>query len=141
MTFRDYKKLFTEQKLEELFPESTANHFFEALFGDVDEGAYDINLAFDGQQENRLDFQFRLKGRPGKCLRCSLTHGLPKVFSRHPVINVKGLVQKVDETLDGFGEIEHWQLGRTKQIDRTLHVIPLTLYLKKNSTEKRRKNP
>lgn len=130
MTIKNCSDLFTEKTLKQLFPESISDSFFEALFGDVSEGAYDIGLIFDRQNGDTLEFQFRLTSRPGKCLRCSLTYGLPEVFSRHPMINVEGLVQKIQSLLNGFGKIDHWQLGKTREVDGDLHYIPLTLFLK-----------
>ncbi len=38
--------LFTREALQKLFPATRANQFFEALFGDAVEGAYDIELVF-----------------------------------------------------------------------------------------------
>lgn len=126
------ENLFTDQQLAQLLPESTADKFFDALFGDVSEGAYDISLSFSGRKEDRLLFEFCLNSRPGKCLRCSLTHGLPDVFSRHPIININGIVEKINGILDGCGEIDNWELGRTREINQDLHIIPLMLFLKKD---------
>ena len=102
MTMADFKELFTAEVLAELFPETRTNDFFEALFGDTEEGAYDISLHFAGQTQEMLNFEFRLNQRPGRCLACNLTYGLPEVFTRHPIINVKGLVKKIEEKLDGL---------------------------------------
>jgi hypothetical protein len=88
-----FDTLFTPDRLEGLFPADRADQFFEALFGDASEGAYDIELRYDGFRDNQLQFAFHLTERPGKCLSCSLTYGLPHVFSRHPVIGVAGLVR------------------------------------------------
>jgi len=131
MTRKTSKNLFTPEKLKQLFPESVADEFFEALFGDVSEGAYDISLVFEDDPDGRLLLQFHLKSRPGKCLRCNLTYGLPEVFSRHPVINVKGLVKNIQSLLDGSGEIDRWERGRYPGGDvPTFMSLPLTLYLK-----------
>ena len=125
-------QVFNKQQLTQIFPESVTDNFFEALFGDVSEGSYDIRLVFDKQAEDRLEFQFHLKNRPGKCLKCNLTYGLPDVFSRHPIINVKGVAEKIGGLLDGLGKIDYWKLGNTREISDALHIIPLTLFLKKN---------
>lgn len=127
---RDCDKVFTESRMNRIFPESVADNFFDALLGDSSEGAYDIGLVFDREYEDRLLFEFRLSKRPGKCLRCSLTYGLPEVFSRHPVINIKAVVSKIEELLGGKGAVHRWELGKTREINESLHVIPLSVYLK-----------
>lgn len=132
MAEKNLADMFNEDHLKQLFPESIADNFFEALFGDVSEGAYDIRMVFDKHQKDRLEFQFHLITRPGKCLRCNLTYGLPEVFSRHPIINIKGLVERIGDHLDGRGQIDHWKLGKTREISDALHIIPLTLFLKPN---------
>ncbi len=101
MATESFETLFTPERLESLFPADRADRFFEALFGDAREGAYDIRLDYDGTQDDQLRFLFHLSERPGKCLSCSLTYGLPHVFSRHPVINVAGLVDGIDRLLNG----------------------------------------
>lgn len=121
----NFQSIFTPDVLEELFPEALTNQFFDALLGDCSEGAYDIHLAFSGVQENQLIFELQLHQRRGKCLACNLTHGLPTVFSRHPVINIKGLVDRIASKLDGNARLGEWSLGRTQQISRELHAIPL----------------
>ncbi len=126
---KQLENLFTTDALAGLFPDNRADRFFDALYGDVDEGAYDIGLAFKSAGEDRLLFEFRLLQREGKCLACNLTYGLPTVFSKHPIINVAGVVEKIDAMLDGQAKVDKWVLGSTKEISRTIHVIPLTLYL------------
>lgn len=123
-----YSNIFTEQKLAEMFPANKSDDFFEALFGDADEGSYDIQLAFAGAEGKTLNFEFNLNQRPGKCLVCSLTYGLPQVFSRHPVINVQGLVDQIAQEI-GNGGVENWKLGVTSERTNSLHVIPLTVEL------------
>ena len=122
-----YETLFTPDRLAGLFPADRADRFFEALFGDAREGAYDIRLEFDGVEDNQLRFLFHLSERPGKCLSCSLTYGLPHVFSRHPVINVAGLVHDIDQLLDGSHRCGNWEIGRTIEFDRNNHAVPLTI--------------
>ena len=123
--------VFTAEVLQELFPVQRADEFFEALFGDADEGAYDISLSFQGHDEtkNTLNFNLDLHERPGCCLACNLTSGLPDVFSRHKVINIEGLVIDVEKKLDGKVKCEAWKLGRTQQPQKSLHSIPLQIDL------------
>ena len=124
-------KIFSEKTLKELFPPSRSVEFFEALFGDNEEGAYDIALAFKGCSPDgkQLDFVLELHERPGKCLACNLTQGLPQVFARHPIINIQGLVEAILEKLGDKASCESWQLGRTHQESRSLHTVPLTINL------------
>jgi hypothetical protein len=122
-----YCTLFSQETLDSLFPLERANQFFEALFGDSDEGAYDIRLAFKSNQADTLLFEFELHQRPGKCLACNLTYGLPKVFSRHPVIDINGIVNQLDRLLDGRGRCGQWQLGSVREVSKELHVIPLSI--------------
>jgi len=122
-------QLFTPEMINGFFSENLADQFFEALYGDSSEGAYDIGLLFKEQKENMLIFEFHLTQRAGKCLRCSLTYGLPRVFSKHPIINVKGLVQKIDEQLNRHGKCIDWKFGKTIEISNELHVIPLAIIL------------
>lgn len=123
----DYETIFTRDSLNQLFPEDRANHFFEALYGDAEEGAYDISLAFDGYRDNRLHFEFHLNQRPGKCLACHLTYGLPAVFERHPIIDVAGLVEKIVHRLGNGAEIADWSLRPTREMSPTLHIVPLVI--------------
>lgn len=122
-------RIFTEDELTRLFPSRVSDDFFEALYGDAAEGAYDIELGFVGSADDRLDFEFRLKQRPGKCLACNLTHGLPQVFSRHPVINLNGVVSAIAERLGMAPDRLDPSLGRTMERDGSTHVIPLTIRL------------
>jgi hypothetical protein len=124
-----YQDLFTSDELQRLFPETRTDRFFEALFGDADEGAYDIRLAFKGHDDNCLRFELQMIQRPGKCLACHLTYGLPQVFSRHPVINLKGLVADIAHLIEDGRRVEGWELGVTRELSRSLHVIPLVLHL------------
>ncbi len=125
------KNLFNDEVLEELFPAERTNDFFEALFGDAGEGAFDIKLRYYGYDNstNTLQLNLDLHERPGCCLVCSLTYGLPEVFSRHPIINVKGIVSGVEEKLDGMATCSDWKLGSTIQQESSRHTIPLTISL------------
>jgi hypothetical protein len=124
-------EIFTPAVLKELFPDYLADRFFDALYGDAAEGVYDIRLVFNGLREDRLEFELRLVQRAGKCLNCHLTYGLPKVFSRHPIINISGLVQNIGKLTDGFAKCTDWQLGNTREVSNDLHVIPLIIFLDK----------
>jgi hypothetical protein len=121
--------LFTPEALQQLFPKERSNEFFDALFGDASEGAYDIELAYNGTDGKNITLELRLHERPGCCLACNLTQGLPQVFTRHPVINVAGLVEAVDKMLAGQAKCRGWSLGRTEQRRKEMHLIPLIIEL------------
>ena len=124
-----FEKFFAPDVLKRLFPEDRSDQFFDALYGDAEEGAYDISLEFIRAQGNRLEFLLRLTQRPGKCITCSLTYGLPEVFTRHPIINIKGLVQDIEARLDGRGRCADWKLGSTQEMSNEIHGIPLIIIL------------
>ena len=121
----DYATLFNQDALDALFPEDRSDQFFDALYGDASEGAYNIRLSFNAANDNQLQFNLELHQRPGKCLACNLTYGLPQVFTRHPVVDIKGLVAQIDNLLDGQAQCKAWKLGATREISRELHVVPL----------------
>lgn len=127
-----FDQIFSKKLMDEIFPREKADQFFELLYGDADEGAYDIELSYQGFQSGQLGFKFNLIRRPGKCLACNLTYGLPQVFSRHPTLNVEGLVQKISRYMDEKTEITHWKLGDTREISRDLHIIPLTVFVRES---------
>ena len=129
MQDKDFGRLFTPEILKQLFPEDRSDRFFDALYGDAEEGAYDIRLDYGGVRENRIQFLLRLTQRPGKCITCSLTYGLPEVFSRHPIININGLVQNIESLLNGRVRCVGWQLGSTREISKNVHAIPLDIFL------------
>lgn len=131
MTTETFKNLFTEERLNTLFPPGRADRFFDALFGDAAEGAYDIRLQFNDHlpEQKTLHFALELRERPGKCLACNLTYGLPEVFSRHPIINIRGLVQDIEKILDGRATCHNWRLGSTKTLSKSAHLIPLEITL------------
>lgn len=124
--------LFSTKSLLEIFPKERANDFFEALFGDAEEGAYDIKLAYIGSDGSTISMELQLLERPGRCLACNLTQGLPTVFSRHPVINIAGVVREIDKLLAGQARCLDWSLGYTKQNSKGVHAIPLTITLEKS---------
>lgn len=129
----DWKQMFSRTTLRQLFPPQRTDAFFDALFGDASEGAFDIELSFDGYDRSAktLRFLLNLRQRPGRCLACNLTYGLPEVFARHPVIDLKGLVGDIEARLGGEMVCGDWRLGRTVQQDRSLHSIPLEIEVRK----------
>jgi len=124
------RALFSQDKLDAIFPAERSNQFFEALFGDADEGAYDIRLAFKTVDGCRLRFDLELHQRPGRCLACNLTHGLPTVFERHPIINIPGVVEQIDGLMNGHANCTGWQLERSRKVTRRVHVVPLMITIK-----------
>ena len=121
--------LLTPDKLQEIFPKERSNEFFDALFGDASEGAYDIELGYAGSNGASIQLELRLHERPGCCLACNLTQGLPQVFSRHPIINLSGIVKEIDKMLEGQATCKDWKLGYTEQRSKAIHVIPMTISL------------
>ncbi len=121
----DYGQLFSKVFMDEVFPPERTDQFFEALFGDPDDGAYDIRMSLLSGSEKALNFLFELHQRGNACLACNLTHGLPHVFRRHPVIDINGVAEKLARRA-GWEEWE-WQLGSTEEVSRALHVIPLSI--------------
>ncbi len=121
----DLAQIFTREKLDELFPKERADAFFDALFGGAEDGAYDISVDFVGQEGDAAEFAFMLRQRPGKCLACNLTYGLPQVFTRHPVINVRGFAESVAREAQRDPGGVRWELGATREHSRSLHSIPL----------------
>jgi len=126
MTQHDLKKMITQEFLDTLLPLGKSDRFFEALYGDASEGAYDIRLSLVNVSDSRIVLAFNLHQRPGKCMVCSLTYGLPNVFSRHPLINIKGMV---DQMVQKGIPVKDWQLGDTQEDSSVLHTIPLYLNL------------
>ena len=115
-----------QQWLDSIFPAERTDAFFEALFGGAEEGAYDIRLVCRNMGDSQLNLAFELHQRPGKCLACYLTYGLPQVFQRHPVLNVNGLAEELAKKV-GWGKW-HWNLGSTEEHSRALHCIPFIVY-------------
>ena len=79
-------KVLDKAFLESVFPPERTEAFFDALFGGAEEGAYDIVLVCRSEGEGKAELAFELHQRPGKCLACNLTYGLPQVFQRHPIL-------------------------------------------------------
>ncbi|MFO7761206.1 MAG: pancreas/duodenum homeobox protein 1 [Thermodesulfobacteriota bacterium] len=123
------KSIFTKEVCARLFPAERADEFFNAMFGDASEGSYDIALKFQGHAPDKKELRFvlELNERPGKCLACNLTYGLPEVFNRHPVINIKGLADDIDKELGDNLRVKDWYLGSTSVISKKTHAIPLTI--------------
>ncbi len=135
MSDQSYDEIFTSEVLMDLFPGDRADKFFDALFGDASEGAYDIELEFKRGDRNALYFDLQLKRRRDKCLVCNLTYGLPRVFSKHPIIDIEGLVREINRLLgDGLKAVD-WRLGGTREVSADLHVVPLILALERGREE------
>lgn len=124
-----YETLFPQHVLNEIFPSERADWFFEALFGGASEGAYDIILAYAGETDDQIVFEFQLKQRSGRCLTCNLTYGLPEVFLRHPVIDIAGVVRQIESRMTNGQRCGEWTLGRTREVSDDMHVLPLTVSL------------
>ena len=129
MNTEQLTELFTSETLDTLFPPERADQFFDALFGDASEGAFDISLGYrhNASDTGKLRFELQLRERSGKCLACNLTYGLPEVFTRHPVLNINGLVQEIEQLLGDEAQCTGWKLGSTETVSNSLHVIPLTI--------------
>lgn len=119
--------LFSQEFLNELFPPERTDQFFEALFGDAEDGAYDIRLSLLSATDKALKFHFELHQRGHACLACNLTHGLPAVFLRHPVIDIKGVTSALARRAGWEDGTWSWSLGSTEEVSTALHIIPLTL--------------
>ena len=122
----EFNQIFTQDFLDQLLPLNLSNQFFEALYGDASDGAYDIRLQFVSASDKQIVLEFNLTQRPDKCMVCSLTYGLPNVFSRHPLININNMIKKIEEK--GV-KVEKWYLGDTKELNTSLHTIPFYLDL------------
>ena len=114
--------VFTLEWASEVFPPERTDEFFEALFGDPEDGAYNIELTFVEARGDRLEFAFNLHRRGKQCLACNLTSGLPKVLYRHPIINAAGIAARVAADLGA--ELVGWEIARTRQQSDALHLGP-----------------
>lgn len=125
----DMAALFPADWADSIFPADRTDAFFDALYGDCEDGAYDITLRFAEQKGTSLRFNFELHQRPGACLACNLTYGLPQVFARHPLINVKGVVEAIAQKLEVAPESLSWELAKTEECSAQLHIVPLLVSL------------
>ncbi|MDR0338717.1 MAG: pancreas/duodenum homeobox protein 1 [Desulfovibrio sp.] len=116
--------VFTPEWAQTTFPRQRTDDFFEALFGGAEDGAYDISLRFVGVKSAVYEFAFDLTQRPGKCLACNLTYGLPQVFARHPILNIKGVAEAVARALGKDPAAVAWELAATREVSSALHYIP-----------------
>lgn len=121
------RQVFTREKMESLFPIEKSNAFFDALYGGSEESHFDIQLEFQDVKDNELIFLFNLVQRPGGCLSCSMTYGLPHVLARHPVINISGLIHDIAAALDIDPAKTNWTMGNTRQESSEIHRIPLVI--------------
>ena len=117
----------TQSQLDALFPPEKSDAFFDALYGEAEEGAYTIRLEYQSETPTQLNCVFALHRRPGQCLVCQLTHGLPNVFRRHPVINAAGIARSLAELAGWNPDVIHWEIGETIQKSSSLHLIPFTV--------------
>ncbi|WP_298066852.1 pancreas/duodenum homeobox protein 1 [uncultured Mailhella sp.] len=122
-----HEEIFSPACLNEVFPPERTDQFFEALFGDAEDGAYDIRLSLLSGNADTLKFLFELHQRGHACLACNLTHGLPAVFLRHPVINIRGVTAELARRVGWEDGTWTWSLGDTEEVSTALHVIPLVL--------------
>ena len=122
-----HEEIFSQACLNEVFPPERTDQFFEALFGDAGDGAYDIRLSLLSGNADTLKFLFELHQRGHACLACNLTHGLPAVFLRHPVINIRGVTAELARRVGWEDGTWTWSLGDTEEVSTALHVIPLVL--------------
>jgi len=122
-----YEEIFSPTCMNEIFPPERTAEFFEALFGDPEEGAYDIRMSLLSASDRSLNFLFELHQRGDACLACNLTYGLPGVFMRHPIINIKGVTAELARRAGWADGTWEWKLGNTEEVSKALHVIPLAL--------------
>ena len=132
MTTDTMTTVLTKENLENIFPKERTHDFFEALFGDANEGSYDIELAFREYTGNTLIMDLLLHERPNCCLACNLTQGLPQVFARHPIINITSIVRELDALLGDKYQCGDWSLGHTEQYSNSLHAIPIKIAINRD---------
>lgn len=127
------ERTLNDEFLKEIFPPGRSDAFFDALYGGAEEGAFDISLEEVGLDavSEELIIEFILTERPGKCMACSLTYGLPEVFERHPVIGLKEIVSRIDDQLGPEWSIAEWRLGPTQPKAPKVNRIPLAIKLRK----------
>ncbi len=115
----------TQEYLDNLFPASRTDEIFEVLFGDAEDGAYDIRLSLQESSAEKVLLHYELHGRPGKCLACNLTSGLPHVFNRHPIIAAQKTAEDIAKNLEWNNFT--FEIGSTEQFSEDLHFIPLKI--------------
>jgi len=123
--------MFSEEWIKGLLPRKKIEAFFEAFyFGE--EPAYDLELGLGevSLEQKRIRLDLRLLARPGRCLACNLTWGLPPVLEKHPLLNLEEIVRRIEERLPEGLKVKNWELGAVREINSELHVIPLWIYLK-----------
>ncbi len=117
----------SQELLDTLLPAERSNEFFDAMYGDAEEGAYNIKLVARSVDESKAHLVFELHQRPEKCLVCSLTYGLPQVFQRHPLINTANIAKEVAKALGWNPDTVSFTLGRTEEHGSDLHSIPFII--------------
>ncbi len=120
------------QKVKGLLPSEKVEEFFEAFyFGEEPAYHLELDLRDWDLEKGVLTLELRLIARPGKCLACNLTSGLPDVFRRHPILNLAGVAENAVRLLgDGYA-LQAWELGWTEQVNADLHVVPFIIRVKK----------
>lgn len=111
--------------LDNIFPPEKSDAFFDAIYGDAEEGAYTIVPVLKELTPERALLDFELRRRPGQCLKCTLTYGLPEVFKRHPLLDIGGFAGEIAHKL-GWKNCS-WELGHTREHGDDLHTIPLVV--------------
>lgn len=122
-----------EAFIKSLLPAERVEEFFEAFyFGEEPAYFLELGLREWNPEAGKIVLELRLKARPGKCLACNLTSGLPDVFKRHPILNLAGVAEEVVNRLgDGF-RLESWELGWTERLNPDLHVVPMVIRVKRS---------
>lgn len=120
------EKCPSRDTLNKIFPPEKTDEFFDAMYGEAEEGAYDIRLVCKNIEGKQANLVFQLLRRPGKCLKCSITYGLPEVFMKHKVIDLAGVSNAIARELGWTGKLS-WQLGEVMDINEDLQMIPYTL--------------
>ncbi len=122
------QEIFTAENLQKLLPPERVEAFFEAFyFGE--EPAYHLKLGAGRVSPDRIHLELHLEARPGKCLACNLTWGLPQVLEKHPLLNLPQTVEELEKLLPQGVKVKRWYLGPTEERTPELHVIPLVIEL------------
>ncbi len=64
-------------------------------------------------------------------MACNLTYGLPQVFERHPVINLRGVVHAIEGRLKSIWKVVGWETGSTQVVDPRVNIIPVFIRLER----------